>query len=163
MRRLQKWRVFVGVWREWAPSAGAARPFVSCSHSSDSSFSSFSLFLLLWFIFVVITVSFKVSCIICTVRIACVLVRPLRAFWGAFGVLVVIWKWDPWYIDLTSKSAADPESPTRSSVCLYASLCVIEIQYSCRSQCKLIQPAIVLPLPLFTFLFSFISLHLDLL
>lgn len=53
-RRLQKWWVFVGVWREWAPSAGAARPFASCSHSSDSSFSSFSLFLLLWWLFLLL-------------------------------------------------------------------------------------------------------------
>ncbi len=135
-RRLQKWWAFVGVWREWASSAGAVRPFASCSHSSES-FSSF-----FYFIVVIIVVLFFYYGIFQVVlhhmysqNLMSVQVRPLRAFWKCIHSLIVIYNWDTWYIDEDpGTSVTDPELPTSSSG---SSVDMRELQNSCRSQCKL--------------------------
>lgn len=161
-RRLQKRRVFVGVWREWAPSAGAARPFASCSHSSDDSFSSFLYFYCCdyYFFLLLRSLSRCPASYVQSESHECS-GEAAKGFFGAHSGSLLIWKRDPRYIDEhPCESATDPEAPTRSSGCLYGSLCVREIQNSCRWKCKLLQPAIVIPVPYFTFLSSFISLHL---
>lgn len=134
--------MFVGVWREWAPSAGAARPFASCSHSSDPSFSSLFLYFYWWcndnYFFVLFLRSLS-RCPASYVQSESH-ERSGEATKGFLGCIVFF----PFVISKTEmhdRSMAHLPVSFSGSLVVSDFLWVRESQNSCWLKCKLLQPA----------------------